>query len=308
MFGKKVTSTEVARKYEMLKKEIGGYQMHIRNIINSIDKKIVAFREKYEFYKKRKEPRFAALYLKEANNLRMLKNVLMTVDMGLLAVNLRLDTMKVVVSALLEFKESTKVINQVIEDARVMSDSFSNYYKSFIDGYIDLESIINIPEIDLANFVSLQDEDATKIIQAVERKIGEELSKRFPNIPEQLDQILSDDPRKGVQKLYEMLATDGGVYESGAGRYGGYTPTRSRNQIKNSILRVNVKKLKTVDARKLEKIEVAILRYIINIKRGEFGYMDIYQLAKMTRSSPETVLEGLYNLAEAGLISFTHGM
>jgi hypothetical protein len=189
-----------------------------------------------------------------------------------------------------------------------MSSSFNTYYKSFIDGYIDLESFINIPELDLAKFVSLSDDDAVKIIQAVERKVGEELSKKFPNVPVHLDQFLSADPKKGVRKLYEVLATDGGVYEGGVSMDNYSGSVNRMEALKNSILRINVNRLKSVNAKHLEKVEITILRYIINIKRGEFDYMDIYQLARITRASPEVILEGLYSLAEKGLIAFNHGM
>ena len=310
MFSKKINPTDVSRRYDLLKKEIGGYRMHIKAIISSIDKKIMVFRDKYMLYKERKELQFASIYMKETGNLRVLKNILQTVDLGLLAVNLRLDTMKIVVSALLEFKESTKVINKVVGDIRLMNDNFNDYYKSFINGYFDLETLINIPELDLANFLSLENEDALKIIQTVERTVGEELAKRFPNVPADLDQILSEDPKEGVKKLYEILATDGGVRENKI--YSGYMGRRDRrlgsSQVRDSILKVNPRMLKRIDLSKLEKKEIAILKYIINIRKGEFGYTDIYQLAKITRSSPETVLQSLYDLAELKIIHFSHGM
>ncbi len=306
MFSRKITPADVARRYDLLRKEIGGYRMHIRTIIASIDKKIITFRDRYKLYKEKKEYQFATIYLKETTNLRLLKNVLQSVDLGLFAVNLRLDTMKIVVSALLEFKESTKVIDKVIEDIRIVNDNFSNYYKSFMNGYIDLETLINIPELNLSKFLTIDNEDAVKIIQTVERTVGEELAKRFPNVPAELDQILSNDPKEGVKKLYEILATDGGVKEN-------YTYTRLGNQMRhrkfqNSILKVNPKMLKRLDISKLGKLEITILKYIVSIKKGEFGYMDIYQLARVTKSSPESILESLYELAELKIISFSQGM
>lgn len=309
MFSKKFTPSDVARKYDFLKKEIGGYRMHIKAIISSIDRKILMFRDRYKFYKERKEYQFASIYLKETSNLRVLKNVLRTVDLGLLAVNLRLDTMKIVVSALLEFKESAKTIDKVIGDIRLMSDSFNNYYKSFMNGYFDLETLINIPELDLANFLSLDNENALKIIQTVERTVGEELAKRFPNVPAELDQILSKDPKEGVRKLYEILATDGGVREDiPYNKYIAYQGKHVKSKITSSILKVDPRVLKRIDPSKLGKTEIAVLKYIVNIKKGEFGYMDIYQLAKLTRSSPESILESLYELAELKIIHFGHGM
>ena len=313
MFSKKTNPSDVARRYDLLKKEIGGYRMHIKAIISSIDRKILMFRDKYRFYKERKELQFASIYLKETGNLRVLKNVLHTVDLGLLAVNLRLDTMKIVISALLEFKESTKVINKVIGDIKLMNSSFNDYYKSFINGYFDLETLVNIPELDTANFLFLENEDALKIIQTVERTVGEELAKRFPNVPAELDQILSEDPKEGVKKLYEILATDGGVRDDTIdtiySKYIGNQDMHVRSsQFRDSILKVNLKMLKKIDLSKLEKTEIAILKYIINIKKGEFGYMDIYQLAKLTRSSPESILQSLYELAEHKIIHFSHGM
>ena len=306
MFSKKITPADVSRRYDLLRKEIGGYRMHIKTIISSIDKKILMFRDKYKFYKKRKEYQFATIYLKETSSLKLLKNVLQSVDLGLLAVNLRLDTMKIVVSALLEFKESTKVIDKVIGDIRIVNDNFSNYYKSFMSGYIDLETLINIPELDLANFLSTDNEDAIKIIQTVERTVGEELAKKFPNVPAELDQILSADPKEGAKKLYEILATDGGVKENYV--YSHLGSQVRRHIFHNSILKVNPKMLRRLDISKLGKLEIAILKYIVNIKKGEFGYMDIYQLARVTKSSPESILESLYELAELKIINFSQGM
>jgi hypothetical protein len=308
VFRKKVSSGEVVKKYNMLKKEIGVYQMHIRSIISAIDKKIERFRERLEYYKRRRELTFASIYVREISNLGMVKSILRSVDLGLLAVNLRLDTMKIVVSSLIDFKDVAKVIDSVISDARIMSENFNNYYKSFIDGYIDFETDAIIPDVNLSAFLSLHEEDAIKIIKAVERKVGEELSKKFPNVPSNLDQILSDDPKRGVRKLYEILATDGGVYEPQVTGSMYMSRSRGLNPLRSSILRININRLRRLDLRRLDKKETAILKYIINVRRGEFTYMDIYRLAKTIKTSPESILESLYNLAEMGIVVFNHGM
>jgi hypothetical protein len=315
MFRKRVTRDEVVRKYNFLRKEIGMYQMHIRNIVSSIDRKIEMFKNKAEYYKELREYAFASIYVKEISNLNVIKKVLNYVDMGLLAVNLRLDTMKIVLASLMDFREVARVVDDVIRDARAMSEAFDSYYKTFMDGYIDFETFVNIPEVNLAAFLDIEEEDAVKIIKLVERKVGEELSKKFPNIPRELDQILSDDPKEGVKRLYEMLATDGGYRESGISNQQGsvdvskYGRRRVRSGIDRvSMLRVNPGRLKKLDIRTLDKFEMTILKYIVNVRKGSFTYMDIYRLAKIMKTSPQEILDGLYTLAEKRLISFQHGM
>ena len=305
---KKVSAREVAGKYDLLKREIGSYQSHITHILNSIDRKIERFKSKYEYYIKRNEKKFASIYHREIKNLLVIRRILYTLKMGLMAVNIRLDTMKIVVPALMRLKNSVEVIRDIVEDLSTIDNGFGEVYRMFIDAYLDFDSIVNIPDIDLARFLEVSSEDAMKIIKAVERRVGEELSKKLPNIPSNLDEVLADDPEKGVKKLYEYLVADGGSLINTVQDTSTKIRDGGRASYPPSILRLNIKSRWELRNARLEKHEEAVLRYIIYIKRGCFTYNDIYRVARVMRMSPEKVLDILYSLAEKGLISFLRVM
>ncbi len=302
MWKREVTPDEVANKYKLLRKEIVGYQMHIKHLISTIDRKMEKFRERIGYYHKIGEPKFATIYHNETKNLLLIKKILMSISNGLEAVYLRLDTMGTVVPALLHVRNSVRTIRDVVDRVRIIDDGFSETYKVFMDNFMDLDFLLEIPDIDLAKFLELED-PAKDIIRTVERKIGEELSKIYPSIPKNLDQILSSNPKEGVKKLYEVLATDGG-YVAGT-----VTGGKEPKVLEPSILRVNIDKIKSIRVRDaLEKTDVLILKYIINVKRGAFTYQDIYKVARIARASPEYILDRLYKLAEWGYIYFLRGM
>lgn len=301
MWRREATPEEVANKYRALRKEIVGYQMHIKHLISAIDRKVEKFKERIGYYHKIGESKFATIYHKETKNLMLIKKILMSVSNGLEAVYLRLDTMGTVVPALLHVRNSVNTIKDVVESVRLVDGGFSETYRAFMDNFMDLDFMLDIPDVDLAKFLEL-DAPAEEIIKTVERKIGEELAKIYPNVPRNLDQILSDNPKEGVKKLYEVLATDGG-----------YVTTQRKDvrrvSLEPSILRVNMDKIKSLRRRgQLEKTDMLILRYIINVRRGVFGYHDIYKVARIARASPEYILDRLYKLAEEGYISFLRGM
>ena len=301
MWRREITPEEVANKYKALRKEIMGYQMHIKHILTAIDRRMEKFKDKIGYYHKIGEPRFATIYHKETKNLLLIKRILMSICNGLEAVYLRLDTMGTLVPALLHVKSSVKTIQDVVYRIRVVDDGFSEVYKVFMDSFMDLDFILNIPEVDLAKFLELE-EPAKDIIKTVERKIGEELSRIYPNVPTNLDQLLSSNPKEGVKKLYEVLATDGGyVIERDA--------KKSRGVIEPSILRINYDRVRNIRrGDELDKTDMLILRYIVNVRRGVFDYQDIYKVARIARASPEYILDRLYHLAERGYIYFLRGM
>ena len=305
MWRKEVTPDEVANKYKTLRKEIVGYQMHLKHLISAIDRKMEKFKERIGYYHKIGEPKFATIYHNETKNLLLIKKILLSISNGLEAVYLRLDTMGTVVPALLHVKSSVRTIRDVVDTVRVVDDGFSETYKIFMDNFMDLDFMLDIPDIDLAKFLEL-DAPAEEIIKTVERKIGEELSKIYPSVPKNLDQILSSNPKVGVKKLYEVLATDGGYIAS---NQGSVANANNRSVIEPTILRVNLEKIKSIRRRgALDRTDMLILKYIINVKKGTFSYQDIYKVARIARASPEYILDRLYKLAEGGYIYFLRGM
>lgn len=304
MWRREISPDEVASKYKSLRKELVGYQMHIKHLISAIDRKMERFKERIGYYYKIGEPRFATIYHNETRNLMIIKKILLSISNGLEAVYLRLDTMGTVLPALLHVKSSVRAIRDVVDKVRVVDDGFSESYKVFMDNFMDLDFMLDVPDIDLARFLEL-DTSAEEIIKTVERKIGEELSKIYPSVPKNLDEILSSNPKQGVKKLYEVLATDGGYV---AGDRGSVRAISNR-VIEPTILRVNHEKIKSIRMRNvLDRTDTLILRYIINVKRGVFSYQDIYKVARIARASPEYILDRLYKLAEDGYIYFLRGM
>lgn len=304
MLRREITPDEVASKYKTLRKEIVGYQMHIKHLVSSIERKMEKFKERIGYYHKIGEPRFATIYHNETKNLLLIKKILLSISNGLEAVYLRLDTMGTVVPALLRVRNSVRTIRDVVDKVRVVDDGFSEMYRVFIDDFMDLDFMLDIPDVDLARFLEL-DAPAEEIIKTVERKIGEELSKIYPSVPKNLDQILSSNPKEGVKKLYEVLATDGGYVAGGSA-----SNTRNSSRvIEPTILRVNLEKIKSIRRRStLDRTDMLILKYIVNVKRGTFNYQDIYKVARIARASPEYILDRLYKLAESGYIYFLRGM
>ncbi len=329
---KKIKKEEVIKKYTLVKREIDIYHRNIKGILKNLEFKMSRLYDKYNFYLKRKDLKMAVIYKREIENLKTIRSVLSAIELGVLAVTLRIDTLRIVLSAILDLRDTTQMLVNTLNISKLVSRQFDSKIRDFIRSYLDFKDIVIIPDVELDKFIELSSEDAKKIVSAVERKIGEELSKRFPLIPKQLDEVIGDDIEAGVRKLYSILATDGGIRASGdtiptnlehVSSASGNKKQDANSQTINThtyfnmlnpvsseskpLLKVNMNALSDIKRlRKLDSLEISILKYIVNIRRGKFTYMDIYRIAKIYRVPPIEVIERLYDLASSGIISFRH--
>ncbi|MEM0056928.1 MAG: hypothetical protein QXH96_00370 [Candidatus Geothermarchaeota archaeon] len=200
MFKKNITSEELAKKYDHIIKQISIYRTHLKNAISSIERKIAVYKQRCEYYKLNNESVMANVYLREIDVLYILKVALNAIDINLHAISLRIDTLKIVVPALLEIRNMIATMNNTIKDIKKIADKFGQNYKELFDKYIDIFSIAEVPEIHID--IPLVNEEAIELIKAIEEKVGEELSRKLPSISINLDDYLVN-LKKGLNQLRE---------------------------------------------------------------------------------------------------------
>lgn len=211
MFKKNITSEELTRKYDHIIRQISIYRTYLKNAISSIERKMAIYKQKCEYYKLNNEPAMANVYSREIDVLHVLKVALNVIDINLHAVSLRIDTLKIVIPALLEIRNMLTTMNNTIKDIKKIANKFGQNYRELFNKYVDIISIAEVPEIRID--IPLINEEAAELIKAIEERVGEELSRKLPSAPISLNDYLVD-LRKGISQLREKeLTTDRALVE-----------------------------------------------------------------------------------------------
>ena len=211
----------------------------------------------------------------------------------------RIDTIKTVAAAFEDFDTTIKTLNSILKDSKIIYSMFSEVSSELLNSYNDIRDTIIAPEADLS-FLFIPTEDAMEILRDIERKVGEELSRKFPNVPVHLDKVLDEDIEQGIARLYSSIATDGGTSTTTL-----KTPQPKKEDIGSIRVKVNIGLVRQVDPRDLSKIERMTLNYLLRMgRRSGVATVNIYGVARLFRVTPLQVLDSLYSLCEANLISF----
>ena len=295
---KKLNIREALRRYGELYRSLYRYRNKLSIQISKINSRLKNLEEKVTFYKERGELDTAVLYAREYKNLYIVREVLWHVKLNIEGVLSRIDTIKIVAAAFEEFDVTVNTLTSILKDSRVAFRMFSEVSNELLSSYNDIRDTFVMPETDLSS-VFVPTEDALEILKGIERKVGEELSRKFPSVPAHLDKVLEEDIESGIMKLYQTIATDGGVS----------TPTtmtypRSSDDIGGIGVKINIESLKNMRPSELSKIEKITLNYLLRMSKSGIARVNIYNTARLFRITPLQILDVLYSLCEQGLIQF----
>ena len=97
-----------SESYDVMLRQLKHQRVKLSTLSSKIQSKEEMLKTKCDLYNKQSQNRFVSLYMNEIKHLQDLKNVLNIIDLGLMAVYERLDTLKIVFKAFVGFKVSIK--------------------------------------------------------------------------------------------------------------------------------------------------------------------------------------------------------
>jgi len=256
-----------SESYDVMLRQLKHQRVKLSTLSSKIQSKEEMLKIKCDLYNKQSQNKFVSLYMNEIKHLQDLKNVLNIIDLGLMAVYERLDTLKIVFKAFVGFKPTAKFLNDVLKKTRYIPADMENMLRNFTDSYIELTSVIHPPDSNIS--FNLESPEASGIIKSIENNIESEIIDQFPNIP--LSSTTGDLAEK-MEEVTDILAADGGY----------------------PMLIQNISKKPDV------KLSDQILNYI-HLKNGNF---DVYNCASKLRVPPNKIINTLYELANDGKLRF----
>jgi len=296
---KKLSIREAIRRYGELYRSLYKYRNKLSIQVSKINSKLRGLEENILFYKERGEMNTAVLYAREYKNLYIVREILWHIKLNIDGVLGRIDTIKTVAAAFEDFDTTIKTLNSILKDSRVIYSMFSEVSSELLNSYNDIRDTIVTPEADLS-FLFVPTEDAMEILKDIERKVGEELSRKFPNVPVNLDKVLDEDIERGIARLYSSIATDGGTSTITQ-----KNPHSNKEDIGSIKVKVDLGRVRNVNPRDLSKIEKMTLNYLLRMgRRSGVTTVNVYGVARLFRVTPLQVLDALYSLCEANLIIF----
>lgn len=256
------------REYDRLIRAVKHEEAKLRNWILKINRRASELRAKMELYKNRKQMVLAGIYAKEAQNLILLREALNYISLKFLAVSERLDTLRIVLKATLDLKPLLKSLNEIYPIIQSMPVNAGDVFKQLVNSYSELLYLVSPPNPRIV--FKLDSIEAAKILQEVEDMLQKEVLEKFPSIP--LDKVGEGRLTEKIGELVEVFAADGGLIQA-------RKPFTKKLTLKDKVL-----------------------RYI-----KLTGKMDVYGCARFLNTSPQKVVEILYELAEEGKVKFNSG-
>jgi len=297
MLRRKLDIRSVLKRYNELYRKLYIYRNALSVQISKINNRLKGLEDRARWYKEKGDIDTAYLYAREYKSLYIVREVLWHIKLNIEGVLGRIDTIKTLIAPFEDLDVTLKTLDQVLKDSKVIYSMFSNISSELLSAYTDLQSTLTSPDIDLS-YITVPVEDAKVILENIERKVGMELIKKFPNIPRNLDEVFKEGLESGITKLYNVVATDGG----------NATQILRRMDNEELVGRVHVKldidAIKKIKFKDLSKDERQVLTYLLRSGRKDSIYINIYNLARLLRKTPLQILDSLYSLSDQGLIVF----
>ena len=297
MLRRKLDIRSVLKRYNELYRKLYIYRNALSVQISKINNRLKGLEDRARWYKEKGDIDTAYLYAREYKSLYIVREVLWHIKLNIEGVLGRIDTIKTLIAPFEDLDVTLKTLDQVLKDSKVIYSMFSNISSELLSAYTDLQSTLTSPDIDLS-YITVPVEDAKAILENIERKVGMELIKKFPNIPRNLDEVFKEGLESGITKLYNVVATDGG----------NAMQILRRMDNEELVGRVHVKldidAIKKIKFKDLSKDERQVLTYLLRSGRKDSIYINIYNLARLLRKTPLQILDSLYSLSDQGLIVF----
>ncbi len=279
------------KMYDKMERELYIYRSRLSMELSKVSKRLEDIHSYIEIYRERGDLETAAIYAREYNVLYIVRELIWHTLLRLEGVMGRIDTIKKFISAFDGMNDTLKAVNDVAKVVGYTVRGFEDLTRELYSGYEEIVVDASVPVRDGYIFPV---EDAKEILRSIEKDVVEELSRKFPVIPRDADVSPEGIPTL-VNRLYEAIATDGGV-----------STTREEQPESIGVVRIRLNReyLHRVARKKLDRLERLLLNHIMKGYKGGVIEINIFRLARIYRTTPMKVLDTLYSLGEEGIVSF----
>ena len=284
------------RNYNQVFRELYTYRGRLSVRLAKLNARLSKLQSYMEMYKERGDFETASLYAREYKVVYIVREMVWSMMLKIDGVLSRIDTVKTFISAFEGMDQTVEVLNEVAKFSGVQIKMLETLSRELGNEYINVlhEEVISDR---LLNPIVLPLPDAKELLTNIEKTVVEEISKKFPDVPKELDIDIGEDVSRVVNKLYEVIATDGGATSTTLVR-------RKSSYVGTLKIRINTNYIQKNGIKKLDKHERILLNYLFRISHGVSCNINIYDVARLFRTTPLRILDALYELSEEGFISF----
>ncbi len=282
---------DFVRMYDKMERELYIYRGRLSMELSKVNKRLEDIHSYMQIYRERGDIETAALYAREYKALYIVREILWHTLLRLEGVMGRIDTIKKFVSAFDGMQDTLKAVNDV---AKIVGPTMRGFEELTRDLYHGYEEIVVDASVPLRNGYIFPVEDAKEILRSIEKDVVKELAKKFPAIPKDVEVTPEGIPTL-VNKLYEAIATDGGVVT---------TQQRGEEAVGKVRVVLHRDSLYRIARKKLDRLERGVLNHLMRNYREEGIDINIFRLAKLFRTTPMKILDTLYALSDMGVLSF----
>lgn len=293
---RKFNPEDFIRSYNQVFRELYAYRGRLSLELAKLNARLSKLQSYMEMYKERGDLETASLYAREYKVVYIVREMVWSMMLKIEGVLSRIDTVKTFVSAFEGIDQTVKALNEVAKLSGIQIKLLETLSRELGNEYINVihEEVISDRHL---NPIILPLPDAKELLTNIEKTVVKEIAKKFPDVPKELDVNMREDVTRVVNKLYEVIATDGGATLT--------TLTRRKSSYVGVLkIKVNTDYIQRNGMKRLDKMERILLNYLIRISRGISCNINIYDVARLFRTTPLRILDALYELSGEGFISF----
>ncbi len=292
---KRYSFEDFIKSYGEVFRQLYSYRGKLSVRLAKLNSRLSKLQSYMEMYKERGDLETAALYAREYKVVYIVREMIWSMILKIDGVLSRIDTVKTFISGFEGMDKTVKVLSDIAKYSGVQIQLLEGISRELGNEYIDIihEDIISDK---LLKPIILPLPDAKELLTSIEKDVVKEISKRFPDVPKDIDIPISNEVSQVVNRLFEVIATDGGITS---------TTSIDRNPYVGTLkISININKIQREGIKRLDRKERVMLNYLFRLSRGRTCNINIYNVAKFFRTTPLEVLDILYSLSEEGLISF----
>jgi len=157
------------KTYYIIVKNVEYYKLRIRMLKDHIDRRIKDLGVKTKYLLGKGEILFIENCIKEIKLLMMLRDILYNLELSLVAILERLDTIRIISQALDGFKPMLEIVSEALSTSQYVSKKFQTLMDSLVRAYIDLISYseLTYPETQ----VEVLSPEASHILSEIEKEL-----------------------------------------------------------------------------------------------------------------------------------------
>lgn len=284
------------RNYNQVFRELYRYRGRLSVRLAKLNARLSKLQSYMELYKERGDLETSYLYAREYKVVYIVREMVWSMMLRIDSILSRIDTVKTFISAFEGMDHTVEVLNDVAKYSGLQINILEKLSRELGYEYINILNEEIVSER-LMNPIILPHTDAKDLLVNIERSVVKEISKKFPEVPREFNVGIGEDVSKVVNKLYEVIATDGGPMQTTLVR-------RKGSYIGGLKIKIYVDSIQRKGIKNLDKQERILLNYLLRISHEASCNVNIYDLARLFRTTPLKILDSLYELSGEGYISF----